>query len=81
MILDGTTAGNIPVVMETPANRIFDYNALKRFQVSEKSLPAGSTVINRPDTFYHKYKIYIRITISVFVVLSILVIITDISAS
>lgn len=71
-ILEGTPADSIPVVMNTPTSSIFDFNAMRRFKISERELPAGSIVINRPDTFYHKYKPYVWITISVFVLLSIL---------
>ncbi|GAK55095.1 putative histidine kinase [Candidatus Vecturithrix granuli] len=71
-ILEGTPADSIPVVMNTPTSSIFDFNAMRRFGISERELPAGSIVINRPDTFYHKYKPYVWITISVFVLLSIL---------
>lgn len=73
MILDGISAENIPVVMESPASKIFDFKAMERFGISEGSLPAGSIVINRPDTFYHKYKVYVWITISAFIILSVMV--------
>jgi PAS domain S-box-containing protein len=49
---------------------ILDFNAMKRFGIPEGSLPEGSIVINRPDTFYHKYKVYVWITASAFIVLS-----------
>ncbi len=74
-ILNGAAADSIPVVMETPTSSIFDYKAMSRFGVSEKSLPPGSIVINRPDNFYQKYKPYIWITVSVFVILSVLALI------
>jgi len=70
MILEGIPAGEIPVVMQSPASKIFDFNALKRFKIPEGSLPQGSIVINRPDTFYHRYRPYVWITISAFIVLS-----------
>jgi PAS domain S-box-containing protein len=72
-ILDGTPADSIPVVMDSPTSKIFDFNAMKRFGISEKSLPAGSIVINKPNTFYHRYKPYVWITITVFIILSVMV--------
>ena len=69
-VLDGASADSLSVVMETPTSSIFDFNAMRRFGVSERALPADSIVINRPDTFYQKYKSYVWITISAFTLLT-----------
>jgi PAS domain S-box-containing protein len=74
-VLDGMPVDNIPVVMETPTSKVFDFNAMERFGISETSLPPGSIVINRPDTFYHRYEKYVWIALGVFVLLSVLVVI------
>ncbi len=51
-VLRGTPVAEIPVVEEIPNRYMFDYAQLTRFQVSLDTLPAGSVVINRPDTLY-----------------------------
>ena len=68
-VLDGTPADSIPVVMETPTSKIFDFNAMKRFGISEKDLPADSIIINKPDSFYQRYKNYVWMTVIIFAVL------------
>lgn len=75
MILGGIAAGNIPVVMESPAGIIFDFNAMKRFGLSERDLPPGSRIINRPDTFYSKYWVYVWITAVILLILAFMVIV------
>jgi PAS domain S-box-containing protein len=73
-ILDGTPADAIPVIMDTPTSTIFDFNAMRRFGVSERALPEGSIMINRPETFYHKYKRYVWISLIAFTTLVTLVV-------
>ncbi|QWR76963.1 sensor histidine kinase [Candidatus Magnetomonas plexicatena] len=55
-ILNGEKADDIPVIMKSPNKFMFDYNVLQRFDIDASSLPAGATVINKPETFYFKYK-------------------------
>lgn len=71
-ILNGAHADNIPVIMETPVSRIFDFNAMRRFGVSETSLPPDSIIINRPETFYQQYKLHVWIACGVLATLLIL---------
>ena len=68
-ILDGVRADALAVVMTTPTSQIFDFHALRRFGVSERSLPKGSIVLNRPETFYQKYKRYVLISVFAFITL------------
>ncbi len=72
-ILDGTPADNIPAVMDSPTSKVFDFNVMKRFDISESALPEGSIIINKPDTFYQRYKPYIWIMSIVFIILSAMV--------
>jgi len=51
--------GEIPVVMETPTRKVFDFNTMQRFNISESVLPADSIIINKPNSFYEQYKTYI----------------------
>ncbi|MBF0554706.1 MAG: hypothetical protein HQK96_09165 [Nitrospirae bacterium] len=55
-ILNGEKPGGIPVVMKSPNSFMFDYKALKRFNIDIRALPPGASVINIPETFYYKYK-------------------------
>ncbi|TAJ45532.1 ABC transporter substrate binding protein [Methanofollis fontis] len=49
-ILDGTPVEEIPAVVATPQQAIFDYRQLLRFDIPESALPPESTVLYRPDT-------------------------------
>lgn len=69
-ILDGVPTDAIPVVMDAPTSTIFDFQAMRRFGVSERSLPPkGSVILNQPETFYQKYKRYVWIAIIAFMTL------------
>ena len=71
-ILNGTPADQIPVIMETPTTKIFDFNAMKRFNIFEENLPQDSIIINKPDTFYQQYKKYVWLAIITVIFLTIL---------
>jgi len=51
-ILNGKNISEIPLVTESPNSYIFDYNQLKKNNISLKSLPEGSAFINKPEPFY-----------------------------
>ncbi|MFP4347030.1 MAG: PAS domain S-box protein [Desulfococcaceae bacterium] len=51
-VLKGTPVAEIPLVEEIPNRYMFDFAQLTRFQVPLDALPAGSLVINRPDSLY-----------------------------
>lgn len=55
-ILQGTPVDQLPVVMETPATIIFDYNMLQWLRISERSLPQGSVIINKPASLWETYR-------------------------
>ncbi len=48
LILNGKSADRIPVLMKSPTRSTYDYNVLKRFNVTSSALPENSTVINKP---------------------------------
>jgi|WetSurMetagenome_2_1015567.scaffolds.fasta_scaffold18750_1 PAS domain S-box-containing protein len=62
-ILNGTPADQLPVIMTTPTKKIFDFNAMQRFGISENILPEHRIVINKPDSFYQRYKTYLWVII------------------
>ncbi|RPH37393.1 MAG: hybrid sensor histidine kinase/response regulator, partial [Desulfobulbaceae bacterium] len=51
-ILAGTPADSIPVIREPAGAYLFDFEAMRHLNISEKLLPEGSTLINAPKAFY-----------------------------
>lgn len=51
-ILAGESPETIPIIMDSPNRHLFDYQQLKRFELSDIELPPGSRVINEPPRFY-----------------------------
>ena len=74
-ILKGERAENIPILTESPNAYMFDYLELKRFGISVSKLPAGSIIINEPQSFYYQYKIPIWIVTGIISLLAIMVIV------
>ncbi len=68
-ILEGTPAGSIPVHKESINTFMFDYLQLQRFDINEDNLPERSIVINRPFSFYNRYKYLVWSVSGVFVLL------------
>ncbi len=62
-ILQGEKASQIPVVHKGANRNIFNFQQLQRFAIDQNKLPAGSIIINRPDSAYHKYREIIWVTI------------------
>ncbi|WP_263365386.1 histidine kinase [Edaphobacter bradus] len=54
-ILQGTGPQNIPIVQGTSVY-MFDWQALKRWGISERNLPLGSVVLYREPTLWEKHK-------------------------
>jgi PAS domain S-box-containing protein len=74
-ILHGESSDRLPVVSAADANRyMLDYRQLVRYGIPLSKLPGNSILINRPDTFYNKYKTYVWATATLVLVLSSLVI-------
>jgi len=73
-ILNGEKADQIPVIMETPSAKIFDYKALYKFNIPLSSLPDDCQIINEPYNLWDSHK-PLLITIIIFIVILITVII------
>ncbi|MEJ2659724.1 MAG: ABC transporter substrate binding protein, partial [Desulfobacteraceae bacterium] len=58
-ILDGTPADSIPVMMQTPARNMIDFNVMKKFGIKVIDLPEGCAFINRPLSLWESYGRYI----------------------
>ncbi len=65
-ILRGEPVGAIPVVTASPNQYMFDYRRLKPFGIRLSELPAGSLIVNEPQTFYYKYRKMIWAAFGVF---------------
>lgn len=55
-LLNGETSKNISVVSNDINQYMFDYNKLKAIGIKESSLPEGSIIVNKPISFFKKYK-------------------------
>ncbi|MDN5377369.1 MAG: hypothetical protein PWQ42_665 [Sulfurospirillum sp.] len=59
MILKGAHPANIPILMESPNQYIFDYNELKRFELEVPKSILKYEMINKPFSFYNEYKEFV----------------------
>ena len=54
-ILAGTRASSLPVMRGRTSPFVFVWNQMQRFRVKEASLPPGSTIVGRPDSFWYRH--------------------------
>lgn len=66
--LQGTPLDKLSIPEQSPNRYKFDYNVLKKFQVSLSALPGESIVINRPESFFKVHRTAI-ITTSFIIIL------------
>ncbi|WP_297211470.1 MULTISPECIES: sensor histidine kinase [Thermodesulfovibrio] len=78
-ILRGKAPSQIPVVKESPNEFMFDYNELKRFNISLKRLPQESRIINLPESFFIKYRRTLLTIAFGFVFLSFVIVVLTIN--
>ena len=57
-VLNGERAQDIPIVVSNHAY-MFEWQALKRWGINEKTLPPGSIVLHRQPSFWELYKQYV----------------------
>ena len=58
-ILNGERAGDIPIERNPPNPYMFDWQQMTRFHLAEDSLPAGSIIIGKPDSFMERYGVWL----------------------
>lgn len=68
-VLQGTDPDVLPVQFSA-SRPMFDYAQLDRFGISEAKLPSGSIVVNRPQSFYERYKQPLLVTGAIITVLT-----------
>ncbi|MGE0432465.1 MAG: ABC transporter substrate binding protein [Planctomycetota bacterium] len=65
-MLGGTKPADIPVQTASPNIPMFDYRQLSRFGLSTARLPAGSTILNAPRSFYADNALLVNSTLIAF---------------
>ncbi len=73
-ILNGEYARNIPVLKKSPNLYMFDLKELNRFNLSLSDLPDDSVIVNKPDTFYSRFKKFILTALGIMAVLSLIIV-------
>ena len=58
-VLRGVRAVDIPIQRTSPNVYMFDYGVMERFGVQESALPKGSVVINKPQSVFDQYGLWI----------------------
>jgi signal transduction histidine kinase len=71
-ILSGTRAQDIPIV-NAPSVPMFNWKQLKRWGISESSLPSGSIVNFKEFTFWEQYKWRIIAVVTIFLLQTMLI--------
>ena len=59
-ILKGHSPSSIPLVRESPNKYMFNYSQLERVGLAISKLPEKSIILNKPQSFYDQYKIWIQ---------------------
>ena len=72
-ILHGEQAESIPIQRESSNVYMFDHAQLQRFGIDERLLPAGSVVINKPETFYYRHRDLIWGVSGLFIFLTVVI--------
>lgn len=54
-ILAGVRASSLPVMRGRTSPFVFVWDEMQRFRVKESSLPPGSTIVGRPDSFWYRH--------------------------
>jgi PAS domain S-box-containing protein len=74
-VLDGKSVNAIPVQTKSPNRYVFDFNELEAHKIDLADLPADALILNKPTSFYYKYRIYIWASLAAVAVQSVLILI------
>lgn len=72
-ILNGENPGDIPVMTPDTTRKVFDYEQLKRFNISLDKIPEDAEIINKPFSFFETYKALVLSVLGVIITLSALI--------
>jgi signal transduction histidine kinase/ActR/RegA family two-component response regulator len=78
-VLGGTPADNIPVMMQTPARNILDFNVMKKYGIKMHAMPEGCSFVNRPVSLWESYGGYIGAALLAISLESLLIIVLVVS--
>lgn len=70
-ILNGEQINTIPIIKNPPSTYTFDNYEIGRLKINNKNLPQGSIIVNKPFSFYEKYK---SLVLSIAGIMSVLLI-------
>jgi len=73
-ILNGKSPRDIAVMKKSPNEYMFDYNELIKYNIKIPKSIGSYKVINKPFSFYDQYKQLVWITISVFFIITLILI-------
>ena len=73
-LLDGAPPKSINVPVQHPGQRIFDWRELRRWQIAESRLPAGSVVRYRSPTLWQEHKRVVLGALGALVIQSLLIV-------
>ncbi|WP_415225137.1 ABC transporter substrate binding protein [Psychromonas sp.] len=62
-VLNGEKVSSIPIVEKSPVASVIDFTRALSFDLNIESLPAGVTILNKPESFFDKYRNTIYITL------------------
>ena len=68
-LLSGKALAEIPKITFAPMRLVIDYQAIKKFNLEGKDLPAEAIVLNKPEKIYVKYRIEFMIALASIVIL------------
>ncbi len=74
ILLENKKIKDIPILRRSPNQYIFDFNELKKFDINIQKFVENYTIVNRPFSFYRKYKLLVNITIATMLIFIILII-------
>jgi two-component system, cell cycle sensor histidine kinase and response regulator CckA len=74
-VLAGVAPTAIPVVKEGSNRLLFDFRTMQRFAITPQRLPPGSTIVNRPPSFYEQYRALVLQAALAFLLLVLVIII------
>lgn len=55
-ILNGENLSKIGFIEDNNSNNVYDYNIMKKFDISEDLLPKDSNILNKPSNPYEEYR-------------------------
>lgn len=78
-LLSGESIRNIPIMRSSPNRYMFDYPSLRKAGLQVSDLPPDSIILDKPETFYTKYRPQIIIIIVAFIIMLILIVVMAIN--